>query len=45
MKKLSTHQLSLIKGGYGYILTFKSANNNAYTYSNKIINSLRHIFH
>ncbi len=45
MKKLSTQQLSLIKGGYGYALTFKSVNNNTYTYTNKIISSLRHIFH
>ena len=28
MKKLSTQQLSSIKGGYGYALTFKSVNNN-----------------
>lgn len=45
MEKLLTHQISLIKGSYNYMRTFKSANNNTYTYSNKIINSLRHIFH
>lgn len=42
MKKLSVQQLSLIKGGY--TLTFKSVNKNTYTYTNKIINSLRNIF-
>lgn len=42
MKKLSIHQLSLLKSGY--ILTFNAVNNNTYTYTNKIINNLQNIF-